>query len=109
MFRLRHILPALAVCGCLAVACAAAAGCCGPAQVVLPPCPPCPPDLSVPAAPAPVAPPAPAACDRPLPINLPTALRLANVRPIDIALASERVEQAAARLERAQVSWVPTL
>jgi outer membrane protein TolC len=36
-------------------------------------------------------------------------LRLANVRPIDIALASERVEQAAARLERAQVSWVPTL
>src|SRR5205823_1532744 len=53
--------------------------------------------------------PAPAACDRPLPINLPTALQLANVRPIDIALASERIQAAVAQLERAQVLWLPTV
>jgi outer membrane protein TolC len=50
-----------------------------------------------------------AAGDRPLPINLPTALRLAGARPLDIALASERVRLAAAELERAQVLWLPTI
>jgi outer membrane protein TolC len=57
-------------------------------------------------------PPAPLAADphdRALPINLPTALRLANVRPLDIALASERLRVAAADLERARVLWLPTL
>ncbi|MBI3411701.1 MAG: TolC family protein [Planctomycetes bacterium] len=47
--------------------------------------------------------------DRPLPISLPTALRLANGRAIDIALASERIRQAAAQLDRAKVLWLPTV
>ena len=47
--------------------------------------------------------------EKPLPINLPTALRLANVQPIDIALASQRVQLAAAQLERARVLWLPTV
>jgi outer membrane protein TolC len=59
--------------------------------------------------PVPVAPPAPAACDKPLPINLPTALQLANVRPLDIALASERIRLAVAQLDRARVLWLPTV
>jgi outer membrane protein TolC len=42
-------------------------------------------------------------------VNLPTALQLANARPIDIALASERVQAAAAELQRARVLWLPTL
>jgi outer membrane protein TolC len=50
-----------------------------------------------------------APCDKPLPINLPTALHLANVRPIDIALASERIRLAAAQLDRARVLWLPTV
>lgn len=59
--------------------------------------------------PVPLTPPPPAACDRPLPINLPTALQLAHVRPIDIALASERIQVAVAQLQRAEVMWLPTL
>jgi outer membrane protein TolC len=53
--------------------------------------------------------PAPAACDKPLPINLAAALQLAGARPIDIALAAERIRVAAAQLERADVLWLPTL
>lgn len=71
-----------------------------------------PPRLSVPVVskpPVQFSPPAPAPGDRPLPINLPTALRLANASPLDIALASERVRVAAAQLERARVLWLPTL
>jgi outer membrane protein TolC len=44
-----------------------------------------------------------------LPINLPTALRLAGVRPLDIALASESVKAAAAQLQGAQGLWLPTI
>jgi outer membrane protein TolC len=62
-----------------------------------------------PAPPVPFTPPAPAACDKPLPINLPTALQLAQVRPVDVALASQRIRLAAATLERARVLWLPTL
>lgn len=48
--------------------------------------------------------------DRPvLPINLATALRLANARPIDVALAAQRVEAASAQLARANALWLPTL
>jgi outer membrane protein TolC len=47
--------------------------------------------------------------ERALPINLPTALRLAGARPLDIALASERIRLAAAELQRAQVLWLPTI
>ena len=58
--------------------------------------------------PLPASPPAQAE-GRPLPINLPTALQLANARPIDIALASQRLQVAAAQLDRADVLWLPTL
>jgi outer membrane protein TolC len=44
-----------------------------------------------------------------LPITLGAALQLANVRPIDIQLAQERVAVAAALLERAQWLWLPTI
>jgi outer membrane protein TolC len=56
-----------------------------------------------------VAPPSPEAGERPLPINLPTALELANARAIDIALASQRIQIAAAELQRAKVLWLPTV
>lgn len=45
---------------------------------------------------------------KPLPINLPTALRLANVRPLDVQAASVRVRVGAAQLQQAQVLWLPT-
>jgi outer membrane protein TolC len=54
-------------------------------------------------------PPKAAAGDRPLPINLPTALQLAGSAPIDIAVASERIRVAAAQLDRADVLWLPTV
>lgn len=44
-----------------------------------------------------------------MPINLPTALHLAQVRPLDIAVATRRIQVAAAQLERAQVLWLPTI
>jgi outer membrane protein TolC len=47
--------------------------------------------------------------DRPLPINLPTALQLANVQAVDIAAAAERIRVAAAALEQAQVLWLPSI
>lgn len=56
-----------------------------------------------------VAMPVPAPEDKPLPINLPTALQLANARPIDVALAAERIREAAARLKRANVLWLPSV
>jgi outer membrane protein TolC len=45
----------------------------------------------------------------PLPINLPTAMNLAGIRPLDIALAQERIRVAAAQLERARVQWLPNI
>jgi outer membrane protein TolC len=50
-----------------------------------------------------------APASRPLPINLPTALTLANAQPIDVVAAAERVRVAAARLELARVQWLPTV
>jgi outer membrane protein TolC len=47
--------------------------------------------------------------DKPLPINLPTALQLAGSGPLDIAVASERIRVAAAQLDRADVLWLPTV
>jgi outer membrane protein TolC len=47
--------------------------------------------------------------DKPLPISLPAALKLADARPIDVAVASERIELAAAQLRQAQALWLPTL
>ena len=42
--------------------------------------------------------------NQPYPINLPTALALAQARPLDIALAGQRLEQALAQEQRAVVS-----
>ena len=51
----------------------------------------------------------PAEEDRPLPINLATALSLSNARPLIIAYAQASVEEAAARLQNAKVLWLPNL
>jgi outer membrane protein TolC len=59
--------------------------------------------------PVPISPAAPAPADRPLPINLPTALQLGNANALDIAVASQRIRVAAAQLQRAQVLWLPAL
>src|SRR5262249_31262392 len=44
-----------------------------------------------------------------LPISLPAALRLAGVRPLDIQLAQQRLEVAAAQLARAELLWLPSI
>lgn len=54
-------------------------------------------------------PPAPAPSDQPLPINLPTAFTLAQSRPLDVALATERIRLAASQLEGARVLWLPSI
>ena len=51
----------------------------------------------------------PAESDQTLPINLATALYLSNARPLVIAFARASVEEAAARLQNAQVLWLPNL
>ena len=53
--------------------------------------------------------PSPPTGQQALPINLPTALRLANAQALDVAVASQRIEQAAAQLQRAQALWLPTI
>lgn len=45
----------------------------------------------------------------PLPINLATALQLAGARPIDVAMAVERVRAAEAQWEQAHFLWLPTI
>jgi outer membrane protein TolC len=57
----------------------------------------------------PIAPARPAGDDRALPINLATALYLSNARPLVIAFARWSVEEAAARLQSANVLWLPNL
>lgn len=47
--------------------------------------------------------------DRPLPINLPTALKLAGARPLVIGAAQASLEVAVAELGRAKVLWLPNL
>jgi outer membrane protein TolC len=47
--------------------------------------------------------------DRPLPINLPTALQLANARGLDIQFAAARVQAAIAALDRAKLLWLPNI
>lgn len=44
-----------------------------------------------------------------LPINLPTALKLANAQPWDIQIAEQRLEAARAQLDKANVLWLPTI
>jgi outer membrane protein TolC len=43
------------------------------------------------------------------PIDLPTALRLGGANNLQITLASERIRQARARLQGAEVQWLPSL
>ena len=45
----------------------------------------------------------------PLPINLPTALKLVNARSLDVAVASQRIALANAQLDRARVAWLPNI
>ncbi len=47
--------------------------------------------------------------DRSVPINLATALRLADARPLLIAAAQARVQIAMAQLQKAQVLWLPNI
>jgi outer membrane protein TolC len=47
--------------------------------------------------------------DTPYPISLPVALELANVRPLDVAMAARQVDIAARQYDRAKVLWVPNL
>src|SRR5262249_11269063 len=42
---------------------------------------------------------------KPYPINLPTALKLGNVRGLDIELASRRLQAAGAQWQGARVLW----
>jgi len=51
----------------------------------------------------------PEASDKPLPINLATALRLADARPVIIAAAQASVQVAAEQLALARVAWLPSL
>jgi outer membrane protein TolC len=51
----------------------------------------------------------PDAADKPLPINLATALQLAHVRPIDIQIAVQQIQAADAQFDRARWLWLPTL
>ncbi|HEV3142703.1 MAG TPA: TolC family protein [Gemmataceae bacterium] len=44
-----------------------------------------------------------------LPITLPTALQLAQANPLDVALASVRLEAALAQQSRARAQWLPTV
>jgi len=54
-------------------------------------------------------PPGPLAADEVYPIDLPSALQLAGANNLQIALAAERVNQAAARLAAARALWIPSL
>lgn len=57
----------------------------------------------------PALPTSPAADGKPLPIDLPTALGLADASPIDVRIAGERLKVAAAEYDRAKVAWLPNL
>lgn len=99
MSRAYRRCPALAVLGALGLVWPALAqDAPAPLPAQLPPIA-VPPPVALPTAP----------CERPLPINLPTALQLAGTRPIDVAVAAQRIQQAAAQLERANVLWLPTV
>src|SRR5207244_2716899 len=56
-----------------------------------------------------IAPPAPEPDVQIMPIDLPTALRLANASNPTIAVAREAVQAAYARLQQARVVWLPNL
>jgi len=73
-----------------------------------------PPPLRDPPSPAQVSlPPPPETAEatggKPYPINLPTALKLGNVRNLDIELASRQLQTAGAQWQGARVLWLPNL
>jgi outer membrane protein TolC len=79
-----------------------------PSPRAVPMAPACgPPMLSATTPPVKLAPAQPEATDFVLPINLATALRLADARPLVVAAAQASVETAAAQLEHARVLWLP--
>ena len=47
--------------------------------------------------------------DHPLPINLATALKLANARPLDVQIAGKQVEAAMARYDQSRLWWLPSI
>lgn len=49
------------------------------------------------------------ASDAALPINLATALKLSNARPLDVQIAGQQVAVAAAVYDRARVLWLPNI
>ena len=51
----------------------------------------------------------PGTCSRVYPIDLPTALHLANARNPLVAYTREQVQQSYAKLERANVLWLPSI
>ncbi len=55
------------------------------------------------------APAQPEPTDKPLPINLATALRLADARPLIIAAAQASVQAEVARLRQTQLLWLPDI
>ena len=59
--------------------------------------------------PAPQPAPAPPGTRATYPIDLPTALRLADANNPTVAVARARVREATAQLDRVRVAWVPTL
>ena len=100
MFVQRRLLAlGLAVCGCMASPST------GEGQV-----PPQPPPLP---SPTPLggelAAPTVRPNERPLPINLATALGIANVQPWDVVAATERTHVASAQLLQSSVLWLPTM
>jgi outer membrane protein TolC len=74
-----------------------------PGQIVSPP------TFSENAEPPPIQPAQPTDSDQVLPVNLATALCLSHARPLVIAFAQASVEEAAARLQNANVLWLPNL
>jgi phosphate butyryltransferase len=71
--------------------------------------PPMAPKLAQAAEPPKLTPSQPEATDPQLPINLATALRLADARPLIIQYAAASVQTQAGRLLQAQALWLPTL
>ena len=53
--------------------------------------------------------PAVSPASKPLPIDLPSALQLANARPVEVAAAAERVQVALAQWRLARVLWIPSI
>jgi outer membrane protein TolC len=78
-----------------------------------PPSMPAPPPFARPSTATPLTPsavtPVKAEFDETLPVDLPTVLRLVNERSPSVGIARARIAEAQARLEKAELQWIPTL